>query len=53
MGVKISKHYSTLLQLWFFANQTFPECSLWQPSQKLLIGILKFQIQIVKKKIQI
>ncbi len=32
------------LQLQFFFNQTFSTYSLWQSSQNLLMGILKFQI---------
>ncbi len=45
MGPHGSENFETLLlQLLFFFNQTFWECSLWQPSQTLFIEILKFQI---------
>ena len=37
-----------LLYLWFFCSQTFCRCSLWQITQTLLLGILKFKIK--KKK---
>ncbi len=35
-----------------FSNQTFSKYSLWQSSRKLLLGILKFQIEFKKKKIE-
>ncbi len=52
MGVKISKRHSSHSYDSFF-DQTFPKNSLWQSSQKLLIGILKFQILKFLKKIEI
>ncbi len=42
IGVKISKHYSLLPQLCFIFNQTFSKYALWQSSQELLLGIVKF-----------
>ncbi len=46
MGPNGSGNFKTLLllKLLFFLDQTFSKCSLWQSSQTLLIGILKFQI---------
>ncbi len=50
-----NENFKTLLlgQLLFFFNQTFSKISLWQSSQKLFIGILKFQIEKFLKKIKI
>ncbi len=42
-GSEISKRYSYSYENIFF-NQTFSTYFLWQSSQNLLIGILKFQI---------
>ena len=54
MGPYGSENFKTLLlQLQFFFNQTFSTYSLWQSSQNLLIVILKFQILIFLKKIEI
>ncbi len=46
MGPYRSENFKTLLpiQLQFFFNQIFSTYSLWQSSQNLLLGILKFQI---------
>ena len=51
MGPHGRENFKTLLliQLWFFFNQT-SECSLWQSSQKIPTGMLKFQISIFFKR---
>ena len=55
VGPEGRNYFKTLvfLQLRFFLNQTFSQCSLGQSSQKLLIGILKFQFIFKRLKFTI